>query len=551
MKNDRSNERRDALLGWLTQMAAAETNTDVSLWCSTHEEAILRSLPKLDANQIPTLVDRSLARGGEFLRDVIFPQLHAQKLLESTWVALLERLHQASKTIHIPPSTDIVKDLVAEGVADRVRKWSAPEKTVKEVFGSTLRFSMSAAATFALIKFCVATEHAEQCITLFSKIREAVRLWHFPARFPPSKYYSVLFKLLMEYMKAEPGLDDMFQPFFVDVIDSILFRPTVAAGKVVEPLRVEDSVAIIVVAGRKAGGIPVLSARLTADAVVGCDSYTLQGLARAVMKEFPLNQLKDPASLLVYTTLLTTFVHAAIDAFPNSLLVKYLYQDYTPGVLSTPESHMMHLVKLCFEANVQSECSYLLAHFLPAPAGSTLQQHVSDAILPFLPKLARYLAAKGLNFVSDSLYNIFVATAVKTFAEKVMGENPYSVVTTAQIQNVGCRGCSDCGELSEETTTTFQRSKNLLIHLEQKLVGTVAWGVTTESVKQGSARILRIVKPNSMTALSVWQANSKIGQNLLNAIGDTAAQMRVLGEDYNWVNRRIVGSDVVPMDTQP
>jgi hypothetical protein len=70
MNNEESNTHRDALLARLAQMAADDADSGLSQWCQTHQENSLRSLRKIDAAQIPSLVDRSLAAGGVFLRDM-------------------------------------------------------------------------------------------------------------------------------------------------------------------------------------------------------------------------------------------------------------------------------------------------------------------------------------------------------------------------------------------------------------------------------------------------------------------------------------------------
>jgi hypothetical protein len=51
-------------------MAVVESDLKVSAWCSTREETLFRSLRTIDASFLPVLVERSLPRGGEFLRDV-------------------------------------------------------------------------------------------------------------------------------------------------------------------------------------------------------------------------------------------------------------------------------------------------------------------------------------------------------------------------------------------------------------------------------------------------------------------------------------------------
>ncbi|KAJ7472161.1 hypothetical protein FB451DRAFT_1135007 [Mycena latifolia] len=89
IKSDESNARRLALLARLTQMAAEEEDAEVSSWCAAQSQSILHSLGKIDAAQIPWLADLGLSRGGEYLRDIIFPQLQAQNLNKAFWIPFI------------------------------------------------------------------------------------------------------------------------------------------------------------------------------------------------------------------------------------------------------------------------------------------------------------------------------------------------------------------------------------------------------------------------------------------------------------------------------
>jgi hypothetical protein len=56
-------------------MAIEENSADIASWCKNQEEIVLRCLSKLNAKQLPWLMDLGRSRGAGFLRDmyVFFP----------------------------------------------------------------------------------------------------------------------------------------------------------------------------------------------------------------------------------------------------------------------------------------------------------------------------------------------------------------------------------------------------------------------------------------------------------------------------------------------
>ncbi|KAJ7450061.1 hypothetical protein B0H11DRAFT_2078301 [Mycena galericulata] len=555
MKNDPSNVRRNALLSRLTKMGVEEEDAEVSAWCNEQSEIVLRSLSKIEAAQIPWLADLALSRGGEFLRDVIFPQLQAQKLDKTFWMPFLQRLQQSMKDIPTA-SPQVVSGLIVQCVSETVRTLDAfPTKDITYGYGyGPGRKEKNSEAILEVIKFCVDTKNEALCTEIFVKMRDAARVGSFPTEFPPWLYYAELSSSLIQYMQTVPGLDAIFQPFFADVIDSMLSAArTTSDGKTITPcpLSVHHQ-SIIVQAARKAGGISVLKQRLTADKLKGHESSTLQSIARTVAKEFPRQQMQDPTTIQVYSDVVIALVRAAIDSFNTSSLVK---KSYSYSYISAPHNasdQMMALVKFCFELGARSQCQRLLLRFVPPPAGSTVAQHVSDVLAPFLPVLRQYLAGKHLDFHTEP-YKKFAGAVIKAFAEHVMGpQKPTEVIPVAQLQSVGCGACTDCQALktfflSEQPVTSFSRVQMIRTHLERQLVKTRAWGVSWQTIKSGSPHTLQVTKPASMTAPAVWSANSQKGKTLLHGLGDVATQAQILGADYASVYARIYG----PATTAP
>ncbi|KAJ7722655.1 hypothetical protein DFH07DRAFT_971838 [Mycena maculata] len=565
MKNDVSNGRRHALLARLTQMAVKEDDAEVSVWCKEQEENVLRTLSKMEVAQIPWLADLGLSRGGEFLRDVIFPQLQAQNLDKTFWIPFVRRLQQSVRDIPTT-SPEVVSGLIVQCVSETARNLAAfPTKTIQYGYA----YSYSAAPTrqeknsdaiLEVIKFCVETNNQVLCTGIFAKMRKAASLGTFTTAFPPWLYYTELFPALTEYARSIPtaGLDTIFQPFFIDVIDSLISAArTTTDRKAITPCPLaEQHKAIIMLAARKAGGITILQQRLTADKLAGHDSPTLQALARSVTREFPRQQMQDSTALQAHTDLIATLVRAAIDTFNTSSLRRppgHYYSGYNAN--SSASDQMISLVKFCFELGAQGHCQHLLLRFVPPPAGSTVPQHISGVLAPFLPVLRQYLAGKHLDFQTEP-YKKFAAAVVKSFAEKVMVQKPSEVVPVARLQGIGCGACTECGLLrafflGERQTIAFARVQGVRTHLERQLGATRAWGVVWSTIRSGSPHTLQVTKPASMTALGLWADNSQKGKVLLNSLGDQATQTRILGADYGWVYARIYGTNNAPMPPPP
>ncbi|KAJ6542089.1 hypothetical protein DFH09DRAFT_1368280 [Mycena vulgaris] len=751
MRNDASNARRHALLARLTQMAVEEEDAEVSTWCSDQAESILRSLSNIDVAQIPWLADVGLSRGGEFLRDIIIPQLQAQKLDKAFWIAFVQRLQQSMKDIPTT-SPEVVSGLIVQCVSETARNLPAfPTRLVKSTQAYPQlpdRPEQNSAEILEVVKLCVETKNEALCVGIFSKMRDAARLGTFPPELPPWSYYAELFPSLSQYTQSiptTPALIAAFRPFFVDVIDSMIsaapgakgvppcplneqhkvivmhaarkaggisvlkqrlnadalkgrdsttlqelarsvmkefprqllqdnialqahselintllhtairilpafptrviktprygygyqvpdrqeknseatlevvklcvetnseplcagiftkmrdaarlgtfppeFPPwlyyaellpplsqlhsvsaspvvfqaffldvidsmisakrTMPGGKTITPCPLtEQHKSTIMLAARKAGGISVLKQRLNADALKGHDSNTLQGLAQAVAREFPRQQLlQDGVALQAYSDVIIALVRTAIDTFDTSSLVK------KPTPYYNPSDRMLLLVKFCFEIGAQSQCQRLLLRFVPPPKGSTVPEHISNVLAPFLPVLRQYLAGQRLDFQTDP-YKMFAAAVVKAFAEKVMTQKPHEVVPAAQMQGIGCGICTECKLLkdffcSDKLTISFARAQTIRTHLERQLQVARPWGVVYETIKGRSPNTLKITKPASMTALGLWFANSEKGKTLLGGLGDPAMQTRILGADYPWVCARIhYGTATPPM----
>lgn len=233
---------------------------------------------------------------------------------------------------------------------------------------------------------------------------------------------------------------------------------------------------------------PMFLRSFKADPPKGQQSSTLQALARYVMKEFSPQLRRDPAAFKAFGQAIITLVRAAIRTFDTSSLVKR----YIPP---TASQRMIAMIDFCFEVGGQSQCQYLLPRFVPPPTGTTATQHVSGVLAPFLPDLQKYLVGKDLNFEAEP-YKTFVVTVAKLFAEKVMTPKPSEPVPASKLRAIGC-GCRDCKELkaffrSAQAVVCLPAVQKIRLHLERELAKTRAWGVSWQTVKAGSPRMLEV-----------------------------------------------------------
>ncbi|KAF7340850.1 hypothetical protein MSAN_02114500 [Mycena sanguinolenta] len=543
MANDESNARRHALLARLTQIGAEEENTEVSSWCKDQADRVLRSLSKVDAAQIPWLIDLGLSRGGEFLRNVILPQLCTQQLDNTFWISFLRRIKQ-DKDVIPTPSPDVMNGLILECVTQAVQtlpmgltETASDFSDTASDFSDTLQGSD---AIFEVIKLCIETKNEPLCAEIFTKMREATR----PC---PWLYYEDLSPSLIKYTQDKPALDAVFRPFFIDVLDSMIFAVQRTPNESITRCRLnERHQSIIMKAARKAGGIPVLKERMTAATLKGHNSSTIQALVHNVVREFPRQQLQDGLPQQAYNDLIIALVRLAIDTFDTFSLTKSSIYRRTK-----PADKMIGMIKFCFKVGAEKQCKRLL-RFVPPLDGSTVAQHVSKILAPFISVLRRYLLSKGLDFQTEP-YKMFSAAVVEAFAEQVIGQKPTEVVPAALREAVGCQNCEGCHKLkafflSDAPTIELSRAQPIRTHLEGELQKTSSWGVTWQTVRSGNPYTLLVTKPASMTAVARWRANSQTGKMLLQQLGDAATQARILGAAYPMVYAQIHGEEAPPVD---
>ncbi|KAJ6456639.1 hypothetical protein C8R47DRAFT_1165251 [Mycena vitilis] len=552
MTNDQSNGRRQTLLLRLSTLAAEEDNLELASWCKIQEEHVLRHISKLDAKQLPWLMELSRSRGAEFLRDVIFPQLRSQNLDKDFWIPFLRALQES--TALIPnASLDLVEDLAVQCFSETARN-ACPfpiKKATPKYPGQAVSEEADWEPILEVVKLLVETHHEDTCALIFATMRNAKNDGTYNSKCPPWQYYVKLAPTFEELLRsAVPASSAIFRPFFADVVDSLISAdPNIQVHRWDDPVAILDSknVWTLRAAARMAGGPSAVKSSFISANLNRHSSSALQELARAIHAEF---RPKSGQATPEHDVVIVTVARAAVDAFDTKSLIpgnspaSQLIYAYTND---SPAERMLGLVKFCFKIGTLDVCQHLLDRFVPPPKGTTIEKHISTALSPFLPLLRNYLATSRLDFQTEP-FKKFAATVVTGFAGKVMSQRHADLVPV-KLRDIGCR-CDECSALKEfflgdQLSTSIQRTQQIRQHVENQLqsAGAKSFGITWDLVRSGRFYVLNISKPAVMTPQGLRSSNRKNGEILLATLGDEQMQQSILGPDYDTVKAQITGAN--------
>ncbi|KAF7333493.1 hypothetical protein MVEN_02365500 [Mycena venus] len=321
MKHDESNRRRQVLLQ-LSKIAAEDNNSEIASWCKAQQENVLRYLSKLDAKQLPWLMEASRPRGAEFLRDVVFPQLRSQNLDRLFWIPFLRVLQE---NVELVPkfSPDIVEGLIVQCFSESARTLPPfPTKTPKPKYrGQTVYEEADCEPFLEVLNLLVQNNHADLSSPA---MRDAKQRATYKLNCPPWQYYTKLLPILIRMIQssttATAALSAAFQPFFVDAVESMISppppNPNIRSWDKPTSTLVLDSEKLRTfrAAARMSGGLSVVKSSLITAKLDRQTSSCLQGLARAISEEFRRETSTSPD----YSVLMTTLARAAVDAFDTS-----------------------------------------------------------------------------------------------------------------------------------------------------------------------------------------------------------------------------------------
>ncbi|KAJ7210530.1 hypothetical protein GGX14DRAFT_451009 [Mycena pura] len=531
LQNDETNTTRQAFLTALSGIANKEGSTVVIQWCAVEQDVLLRRLRAVDVDQIGWLVELATARGGEFLRDVIFPQLKAQTLDKTFWITLTNQL----QNIAAWPS-ELVAELVSFCISRAVDALPVfPTAPSSQPYSRRPEADID--SIMEVIRICVETKNNQYCARISERMRQTASATpDITPHLSAWMFYLRLVPVLDTYLGSQETPSE-FKPFFADAVEFML-----RAGKNTDSKCSMSPANLIVInmAIRRAGGMSFLNERLTAEWWTARTSADLQELVRSIRKIFlpPSGEsTTDPQGLDIISAL----VDITIRAFDVSALIpRAPTLSYTVVI-----NDILNLINFCFEFNTPNKCQGFLLTLLEPPAGLTLPQHVDKVLVPLLqnPALKTLFAVQHLDYGTDP-FKFFSVATVKTYANTMMVLKPHELVAAAELEGVGCRGvCAECASLKaffrgDSPLIDFSRAQKTRYHLESHLHSTSPWGVTWETLKLGSPHTLRIKKPAWMSADTLARSTQR-GMALLAEFGDAEAQRRFLGADFDWILAKI------------
>ncbi|KAF8198172.1 hypothetical protein K438DRAFT_1966916 [Mycena galopus ATCC 62051] len=558
MENDQSNARRQVLLLRLSKIAAEENNSEIASWCKTQDENVLRCLSKLDAQQLPWLMELSRSRGVEFLRDVyalpsattlsvyicfsVFPQLRNQNLDKLFWIPFLRALQENRPPIpNFSPA--IMEGLIIQCFSETARTLPPfPTKILKPNYpGQPVHEEADCEPILDVINLLVENGHAELCSQIFTAMRDAKHHVAYSDLCPPPQYYVQLSSPLIRLISSAPApATAIFQPFFADVLESMISAPPpgprILSWEKPTGL-LQQNLSIFRAAARMAGGLSAVKSSLISANLHAHSSSALQDLARALLAEFGRESPTSPD----YGVVMDILARAAIDVFDAAVVSRTTYSYSNDG----PAERMVGLVEFCFNIGARNACSHLLDRLLIPPKGITVEKHLSNVLSPFLSLLHRYLATQRLDFQTEP-FKGFAVAVITSFASEVMHQKHADSVPV-QLENIGC-GCEGCSALKRfflghDQIIIVRDSQDARQHLEYQLQKTPAksFEINWETVRTGRPHGLKITKPSNMTPHGFWSANSKSGAKLLATLGDPQMQKSILGSAYESIRADITG----------
>ncbi|KAJ6552252.1 hypothetical protein DFH09DRAFT_1366359 [Mycena vulgaris] len=529
---DISNPRRQSLVTQLGQAAKETADTEVETWCQEQQGLILRSLNRSGVSEVDWLLELVTEHSVDFVREIVYPQLHEQHLEPNFWVHFVRRLGEHPTLLELDPdfSTHCVRHAVDnlpafptyEGQDEycRPKQWPATGLILD------------------VLTLCVETGNIGLCVRIFDKMEQAACGRKFSAERPPWKYYLELARSLDTYLQPmENSAAVSFQPFFTQAVVCILSGSPMHDQPPFSPCPFTvENLSTLVSAIKRLGSLSFLDESTKNVILAGRDSESLKTLVVYLVEELQ----PPPGDLATYTALLHTVVRQAIDVFDT----KRFHAPESKGKTLPSIEDMVGMLKFCFEVGAQSQSQYLLLRFASPPPEISIPQHVSKVLAPFISALRDYLVSQNLDLEADS-FNRFTASVVKAFAASVMTQTPQD---SHPVAGIGCQDakCGDCKTLraffeGDEQTISLPRAARFREHIEKQLGGPKSWGVrVTLDKDHGSPhRLEKITKPDNMTIAGLWAQSSERGKALLAILGDEPVQRRILGQAYEEVLAQI------------
>jgi hypothetical protein len=160
----------------------------------------------------------------------IFPQLRNQNLDKFFWLAF-RRMLQENTTLFPKSSPEILEELIVQCLSEMARTLPPfPTKKPKPQYrGQPVSEEADCEPFLEVMNLLVENNHAELCSPIFIAMRDAMHRGMYDSICPPWQYYvklsPTLFRLIQSSTPASTILSTTFQPFFVDVLESMISPP--------------------------------------------------------------------------------------------------------------------------------------------------------------------------------------------------------------------------------------------------------------------------------------------------------------------------------------
>ncbi|KAJ7184398.1 hypothetical protein C8R46DRAFT_1026318 [Mycena filopes] len=534
-----SKARRWEFFMALSGMALVDDLIDVQFWCQWHQSYLLRNLNPVHPADLQWLIDVSVIGGGEFVRDILYPQLKIQCLpVVEFWAPFFHQLYENRARIS-PGKEDVVCGVIHNGVEVLVGQLWAFPTTVRDGVEEP-----NVDIVVQLIEHCVSIGRVDLCSVIARRMRAAAAAGEHSPSVPPWRYYLLLANALDAWLGATPadGLEEFFQDTLRFVLSPLGQLPD---RRLVFPCTFEGSIlATVKKAVQRVGGATFLKDLFSVHREMLCrETDTLKVLARCIA---------DSSNDEDYEVVINSIVESAAATFG----LQYAGKPYIAAY---------KVVEFCLETNAPGATQErFLSTVMSAPPNTTIAQHMAQTTIPFAFRLKQALAERGLDIKTLDVPRAFFRSVIEAFAQDCMPPKPTDKsISVENLRRIGCAGnCRNCVALRKfaldgRTTTSFQERRQDREHLERQMGGR-GLGFHYQTLKGTRPYILEVINPcykeileclpvgqitksATLIAVGTWYTSQMTGKRLLGMVGNVEAQQEVLGEGYSRVLEAIEG----------
>ncbi|KLO10719.1 hypothetical protein SCHPADRAFT_999405 [Schizopora paradoxa] len=508
VRGDETNSRRFSAVLELLRLGTTRNDEALMKWCNSQLDSVLITLRKATELDIAFVLDITEQRGLQVLRDVILPQLSNAELDVAFWIIFFQTLEREKPSV--PSWGNEVESIITAQISESFEK----DRTEARI-DVWLRY----------IKLCVSLSRPAMCSAYFRRMADEYekatvqsKNWIADSFIPPA-----MIGLDKEIATYSQHSSTLFGEFYRFALDVYLHRTLVEhwqKGKFLVPT--------LMTAIKRSNDADFITAKMSP--FYGPLAERKPNEAREMLIALTLERrrMNDPIFTKVIEGLLSSIItnadYEAKAANHNS-------------ACGHADSTALHLIKLCHSTESPTMIPVVLDKIL-RPQGN-LQLHIANRLIPLLAQLNPYLTSLGQTIAQEP-YSSFMARAIKDYVSTVLGQKPENMVSSAQIDAVGCNEqCGYCPSLRKflrEDVRMWPVKRIAVIreHMEKELEKIRSWGVTWTTIKTGSPHTLQITKPNVLIApaTTAWMERRIWGRRFVGFVGDEMILSRILGAEF-------------------